>query len=80
MMNSFNNLNNTVPYLWHLHGIFVLSLLFGIVLLLARLIKEGKREKIMLYAWTTIIIGILGILLTSNWGFAGMQAMMNGWK
>lgn len=75
-----NSLYNTVPYMWHLHGIFVLSLLFGVVLLLARLIKEGKREKIMLYAWVTIIIGILGILLTSNLGFAGMQTMMNSWK
>ncbi|MEK7171389.1 MAG: hypothetical protein AAB739_00625 [Patescibacteria group bacterium] len=77
MMNSFYG---TVPYMWHLHGLFALSLLFGIVLLLARLVKEGKREKIMLYAWITIIIGILGILLTSNWGFAGMQTMMNSWK
>ena len=71
---------NAVPYMWHLHGIFFLSLLFGIVLLLVWLIKEGKREKIKLYAWTTIIIGILGILLTSSWGFAGMQTMMNSWK
>lgn len=75
-----NSSYSMVPYMWHLHGVFAISLLFGLVLLLAWLIKEGKREKIMLYAWVTIILGILGILLTSNWGFAGMQMMMNGWK
>ena len=64
--------------MWHLHGLFVGVSLFGAVLLLAWLVKEGKREKIMTFVWATLAVGVLGLLLTSGWGMRGMQTYIQG--
>lgn len=73
------NLWNQSAVLWHLHMMFVGAVLFGAILWLVWLVKEGKREKIMQIVWITVVVGLIGLFLTAGsglryWGsFKGMM-------
>lgn len=67
-------------FLWHLHVVFVGAVLFGAILWLMWLVKEGKREKIMQVVYITIVAGLIGLFLTASAGlhyWGSFRGMMN---
>lgn len=74
------NLWNQSAVLWHLHMVFAGAVLFGTLLWLVWLVKEGKREKIIQIVWITIAAGLIGLFLTAGAGlryWASFKGMMN---
>ena len=47
------------------YGFFYYVFIFGLVLLAAMLIKEGNKDKVRKYIFAAVIIGLLGMLLTT---------------
>ena len=61
------------PFMWHIHWLFGSMILFGSVLLLAWLIKEGKKDTIATVVWVTLVVGILGALFTAGPSMSGLS-------
>lgn len=63
-----------------IHAIFMLMALFGLVgalVWMARFANKGQMKTIVL---TTLIVGILGSLLTAAMATRGMRSMMEDWE
>lgn len=73
MMNLSNNM---IGYFWHFHMFFGLMILVGLVFLFIWAAKNLKAKELTKWAATLLIVGLVGALLTANWGFRGMRSMM----
>lgn len=69
MMNSFNIL----PLGWHIHWIFISISVIGVVLFLRWAFMVLDKKEIKNWSALLIVIGVLGMLLTSVWGVEGMK-------
>lgn len=56
---------------FHFHMLFGLVLLLGVIFLLMLAHKHFKKEQLKKWAAWMLVVGALGVLLTSAWGFAG---------
>lgn len=74
MMNFSNNM---IGYFWHVHLFFGLLILTGLIFLFIWAAENLKPQDLTKWAAILIIVGLLGTLLTANWGFRGMRSMMN---
>lgn len=66
---------NILPFGWHLHWIFIGLLIIGAILFVRWAFISLSKEQVKDWAIWLIIIGTLGMVLTSNWGFEGMRYM-----
>ena len=63
-----------------LHGIFMLSALFGFLAALLWLFKHASKKDFLTVVWVTLGIGILGTLLTASVAMNAMSGMHGAWS
>lgn len=70
MFNNFVGMGN-LAFWHHVHWIFILSLLTGLIMFVGWALKNLKGKRLGNWAVTLIVIGVLGMLLTSSFGGFG---------
>ena len=73
MTNNFSA--SWLPFGWHLHVLFLVAILLGLILFLRWAFLALDKKSLMGWILWFLVIGLLGMFLTSGWGFQGMQAM-----
>jgi len=67
--------NSFLPFGWHFHWIFIGLFLVGAIFFIRWAFTALNKEQIRNLAIWLIVIGVLGMVLTSAWGFEGMRYM-----
>lgn len=65
---------------WHIHMLLGVVLTVGLVLFVIWAYKALKPDQLAIWALWLIIVGIVGILLTSTWGGKAWTNMMQGFR
>lgn len=74
-------MNNNVygPLVWlHIHWVFVGLALFGTIAAFIWLSRHSTKESLRQIVWLTLVIGIVGLLLTAGLGIAGWRTIWEG--
>lgn len=61
----------------HIHWVFVALALFGFIAAVIWLFKHCPKQQFSSLVWTSLVIGILGLLLTAPFSLRGWQSMMS---
>lgn len=61
--------------LLHLHCFFGLLILIGFLGTLIWLYKFANKENLKKIIWSTLVIGVIGALLTAPWSYKGWNMM-----
>ena len=76
-MNTFSGSSYGIWGGWHIHMLFGLALLVGLVFFVVWAIRAIGKKELASWALALIIIGALGVILTAGWGGKGWT-MMHG--
>ena len=67
------------PWIWlHIHWLFWGIAIFGFVSALLWLYKHASKKDFLNVAWISLVVGILGGLLTASVAIVGWNQMMEG--
>jgi len=67
------------PWIWlHIHWLFWGIAIFGFVAALLWLYKHANKKDFLNVAWISLVVGILGGLLTASVAMVGWNQMMEG--
>jgi hypothetical protein len=70
---------DSAPFIWlHVHWIFWGMFIFGVIAALVWLIKYGDEKLLQKVMWSTLVLGLLGGLLTAPMALLGFEQMWSG--
>lgn len=75
MMNS--RLFGGLSFGWHLHWFFGTLLFVGVVLLIVWMVKNLNKKDLLNWIVILIVAGVVGSVLTMNYGMKGWKYMMS---
>lgn len=71
--------SNAFPLWMGIHGLFALVLLVGLVAVTVWMARFANKNSLKMIVWVTLVVGVLGSLLTTGYAFEGMREMMQ-WR
>lgn len=72
------NHSSWLPFGWHLHMVFAGILLLGAIFLVIVALKVLSKKQLVTWTIALLIVGVIGVLATCQWGWNGFRGMMSG--